>query len=471
MRNGIIRKKMQKTVLKQGVQITRYAPIRSFTLAWLLYIAFDIPAVLSKRFMRTQSNVSIEHIKVQNFKSFQSLDIALDKFNVIIGANASGKSNFAQVFKFLNDITIHGLDGAISMQGGMEYLLNFAKSSSVLSYEITFNVQAAGRRFFLLRMIKQEATITKAVYRFKIQPESNSTVKIIDDEWRLSVDILDGGKNRFMLEITIKNENGDLKIYVDSLQDNQLQNEISQIKKITEEFFSGMSHKPQFLSLEIPAIADYLLDEIGDFCSEIEVYDFDPKLAKLAVQIRGTNELEPDGANLAIAMKKVMEDMNNQKMFVNIIADILPFVNSVGTKKLLDRSVILMQKENYFKDRLIPATLVSDGTINVTALICALYFQGSPLAIVEEPERNIHPSLVAKIANMMEDASNQKQIIVTTHSTELIRHTNIENMLLIRRNEAGNSEIIKPSEQADVMEFLKNDMDIRELYIQNLLDS
>ena len=425
---------------------------------------------MSKRFKRTQSSVSLEHIKVQNFKSFQSLDISLDKFNVVIGANASGKSNFAQIFKFLNDIAINGLDGAISLQGGMEYLLNFTRPSSVLSYEITFNVQATGRRFFIQHMLKNKATVTKAVYRFKIQPELSSGVKIIDDEWRLSVDVLDGGKNRSTLEIAIKNENGELKIHVNALQDDRLQNEISQLKQFTEEFFSGISQKPQLLSLEIPVIADYILSEIGDFCCEIEVYDFDPKLAKLAVPIRGTNELEPDGENLAIAMKKVMEDADNQKMFSNLIADILPFVSSVSTEKLLDRSVILMQKESYFKDRLIPATMVSDGTINVTALICALYFQDNPLAIVEEPERNIHPSLIAKIANMMKDASSQKQIIVTTHSTEMIRHVDIENILLIRRNEAGNSEIIKPSNQADVREFLKNDMDIRELYIQNMLD-
>ena len=368
--------------------------------------------------MRTQSSVSLERIKVQNFKSFQNLDISLNKFNVIIGANASGKSNFAQVFKFLNDITVYGLDNAISRQGGMEYLLNFAKPDSALSYEITFNVQAPIRKFFMLRMIKHEATITKAVYRFKIQPESGLGVKIIDDEWQISVDVLDGDKNRPMLEITIKNENGELKTYVNSLQDDKLQDEISQIKKFAEEFFSGISQKPQLLSLEIPVIADYLLGEIGDFCSEIEVYDFDPKLAKLAVQIRGTNELEPDGANLAIAMKSVMEDENNRRMFSNIIADVLPFVRSVDTEKLLDRSVMLMQKESYFKDKSIPATLVSDGTINVTALICALYFQNSPLTIVEEPERNIHPSLIAKIAGMLEDASNHRQIIVTTHSAE-----------------------------------------------------
>ena len=420
--------------------------------------------------MRTQSSVSLERIKVQNFKSFQNLDISLDKFNVIIGANASGKSNFAQVFKFLNDITIHGLDGAISMQGGMEYLLNFTKPNSILSYEITFNVQTAGKKFLMLRMIKHKAAVIKAVYRFKIQPDSGSRVKIIEDRWQIGIDMSDGGKNLPVLEITIKNEDGELKTYVNPLQEVQLQDEIFQIKKFIEEFFSGISQKPQLLSLEHPVIADYLLGGVGDFCSQIEVYDFDPKLAKLAVQIRGTNDLKPDGANLAIAMKNVMEDENNRRMFSNIIADVLPFVSSVDTKKLLDRSVILIQKERYFKDRSIPATLVSDGTINVTALICALYFQNNPLTIVEEPERNIHPSLIAKIADMLNDASSQKQIIVTTHSAEMIRHIDIADMLLIRRNEAGNSEIIKPGDRADIKEFLENDMDIRELYVQNMLD-
>ena len=435
-----------------------------------IYITLKALVTLSKRFKHAQGSISLKHIKVQNFKSFKNLDIPLDKFNVIIGANASGKSNFAQVFKFLNDVAIDGLDSAISQQGGMEYLLNFTSPRSSLSYEITFNVQTTNRIFFIWRIIGREAAITKAVYRFEIQLESNSKIKIIDDEWRVSVDVSDGGKELPTLEIAIKNEDGELKIRMDDPQDDQLRNEITQIKKYTEEFFSGIPQKPQLLTLEHPVIASYILSGIGDFCSEIEVYDFDPKLAKLAVPMRGANELEPDGANLAIAMKNVMEDADNRKMFSNIIADVLPFVHSVDTEKLLDRSVILMQIENYFKDRSIPATLISDGTINVTALICALYFQDNPLAIIEEPERNIHPSLIDRIANMMKDASSKKQIIVTTHSTEMVRYVDIENILLIRRDEVGNSEIIKPGNQADVKEFLKSNMDIRELYVQNMLD-
>jgi AAA15 family ATPase/GTPase len=38
--------------------------------------------------------MTIKRIKVSNFKSFKNLDVELGKFNILIGANACGKSNF-----------------------------------------------------------------------------------------------------------------------------------------------------------------------------------------------------------------------------------------------------------------------------------------------------------------------------------------------------------------------------------------
>ena len=66
----------------------------------------------------------IQHIHVENFKSFSELDIELSRFNVVIGSNAAGKSNFISIFKFLRDIAKHGIVNAIAMQGGSEYLQN-----------------------------------------------------------------------------------------------------------------------------------------------------------------------------------------------------------------------------------------------------------------------------------------------------------------------------------------------------------
>ncbi len=66
----------------------------------------------------------ILRIHVENFKSFSFVDVELSRFNVVIGSNAAGKSNFTSIFRFLHDIASHGLVNAIAMQGGAEYLRN-----------------------------------------------------------------------------------------------------------------------------------------------------------------------------------------------------------------------------------------------------------------------------------------------------------------------------------------------------------
>lgn len=68
--------------------------------------------------------MAIKRIKASNFKSFKNLDIELGKFNLLIGANAAGKSNFISIFRFLKDAATVGLDYAVSMQGGVEFFRN-----------------------------------------------------------------------------------------------------------------------------------------------------------------------------------------------------------------------------------------------------------------------------------------------------------------------------------------------------------
>src|SRR4030042_7131333 len=68
--------------------------------------------------------MSIKTIEISNFKSYDELKVNFGHFNILIGPNASGKSNFIQFFRFIMDITSQGLENAISMQGGIDYLRN-----------------------------------------------------------------------------------------------------------------------------------------------------------------------------------------------------------------------------------------------------------------------------------------------------------------------------------------------------------
>ena len=48
--------------------------------------------------------MKISNIEIKNFKSFKDVSAKLNDFNVVVGASASGKSNFIEAFKFLKDI-------------------------------------------------------------------------------------------------------------------------------------------------------------------------------------------------------------------------------------------------------------------------------------------------------------------------------------------------------------------------------
>ena len=53
--------------------------------------------------------MAITKLTVENFKSFDKLEVELRPFNIVVGSNASGKSNFVDVFRFLRDIAADSL--------------------------------------------------------------------------------------------------------------------------------------------------------------------------------------------------------------------------------------------------------------------------------------------------------------------------------------------------------------------------
>jgi len=70
---------------------------------------------------------------------------------------------------------------------------------------------------------------------------------------------------------------------------------------------------------------------------------------------------------------------------------------------------------------------------------------------------------------MMKESSSGKQIMITTHNTEVVKHAAIEDLLLVSRDTEGFSVVSRPFDKEEVRTFLENEIGIEELYIQNLL--
>jgi len=130
-------------------------------------------------------------------------------------------------------------------------------------------------------------------------------------------------------------------------------------------------------------------------------------------------------------------------------------------------SLLLKLWEEYYEESLL-ANLLSDGTVDVVALITALFFEDKDVVIIEEPERNLHPHLISGLMELMKDAARNKQIIITTHSPEVVKHAGVENLLLISRDKEGFSTISRPAEKQDVKIFLENNLGLDEVFVQEL---
>jgi predicted ATPase len=168
-------------------------------------------------------------------------------------------------------------------------------------------------------------------------------------------------------------------------------------------------------------------------------------------------------------LKRIIDDPEKKRKFSNLLRDTLPFVEEFSVQKFMDISLILTLRERYAKSRDLPASSLSDGTITIFAMIVMLYFEDKPFIVIEEPVSHLHPFLVGRVIAMMKEASLKKQIMVTTHSTEVVKHTGLADIILISRDSDGFSIISRPADKEEVKTFLENEIGIEELYIQNLL--
>ena len=100
------------------------------------------------------------------------------------------------------------------------------------------------------------------------------------------------------------------------------------------------------------------------------------------------------------------------------------------------------------------ANNMSDGTLRALGILVAL-FQGNqeaqkrvPLVGIEEPEIALHPGAVAVLLDGLRDAADRTQVIITTHSPDLLddKHLDVESILAVEAHD-GNT-VIAPVDDA-----------------------
>lgn len=288
----------------------------------------------------------IKSIKLSNFKSFDETYVELGKFNIIIGANASGKSNLIQVLRFLRDIKNYGLDNAISLQGGIEYLRNTnINTSQELVVDISFD-DKFGR---IITKDEQQIVIkvSESNYRFAIKfNKKGFGFKVTEDRLIQRcqlVKIDEKGKN---LEKSEDIADGEIILFKNGQESIEMKFkcEKKDFIHINESDIFPLPFylirdkiKPNLMLFETPFFL-FLMPSGHDSFSNYAIYDFDPKIPKKATPITGKSELEEDGSNLAIVVKNIIKSSNDKRKFSNLLREVLPFIKDIKIEDFTDKS-------------------------------------------------------------------------------------------------------------------------------------
>lgn len=430
----------------------------------------------------------IRKVHLSNFKNFADAEITLDAMNVLVGANASGKSNFIKALKFLKDVQELGIENAISLCGGVEYLGNVQVKGNFIT-TITVEFQSDDRprildafdndRIIFLEntrifyTLQITTTKTKKYHVHKEEITYFSVLKYMAQNY--SSEIIDVPNYPEFVTTLIRQNN---KVQI---QPHHLGNSVTiQFPDGSNNVINGKEILPfrmpvqYFMDTEKLSKTKTLIEQFLSLLPydafDFSLYDFDLKKAKETTPITGKADLEENGENLAIVVRNILSDKEKKRRFGNLLSDILPFVKKLETEKFYDTSLLLTINEIYNSNARLPSFLLSDGTISITAILTALFFQEKGLAIFEEPEHGIHPALVAKLVQYFYDASKNKQIIITTHSPEVVKYTHLDDLILVSRGDNGFATMSRPKEKEMVQAFLQNELGLDQLFAQNLLD-
>jgi predicted ATPase len=140
---------------------------------------------------------------------------------------------------------------------------------------------------------------------------------------------------------------------------------------------------------------------------------------------RGDYYLNSDGSNAASILKRLQKDVHlswRYDRICSLLSKVVQGLKKVESHPLGQFERIQFKQEVGTKHPWIfEASNMSDGTLRILGLLLAVFQPGiHSMIAIEEPEATVHPAITELIIEVLMDASKDRQIIITTHSPDIL---------------------------------------------------
>jgi predicted ATPase len=363
-------------------------------------------------------------VRLVNFFSFEDETIELSpNLNLLVGINASGKSNLLNAFRLLHDgLQPNGLSNLIRRVWGGFDEIAFAGSSQMqdtitLEFEFDYlTLNASTIKYYQFRQ--------NVFYRIDVFNGAGSFYI----EERLFT--RSPGKEDFVFFVVAGN-----KAYV---SERDVQAGKPRLKQF--DFNDRELNLPLFFDNELYAPQAHILRFLQTHLRFYYRFNSSPesKIRKRNPDV-GTKRLEPDGSNLAVVLNTLeVEDLQLFNKIEASLREVNPNFRSLKFSSDPEGRV-LMIAENGFR-RAIHASKLSDGTLHYLCL-AVVFATAKPgdFICLDEPELGLHPDMYLELQNWIRANPGTVQYLLSTHSADLLDRFDVEELLVIDKDENGAS--------------------------------
>lgn len=308
----------------------------------------------------------IRRLALKGFRSISATSVELDNPTFLVGRNGAGKSNLLDGLAFLKDVVSSNLQAPIRQRrqegGEVDHLPNRFHGMPKFGIAVTFG--------------RLEGAFESAHYAFEVESRSLVVFKVIREQCRITADNqdfwFDRNERRFASSANLKNLNPDL----------------------------------DQSRLGLPAISGYVpFTAVARLLEGIEIFPTGSNVALIAASLHRMRE-----SHSPIAAR-----------VDEILRSVLPYEIHVRTVEHEGKTSLAFEQDWNGVSLPLGVGSVSDGTLQMLSVLAALFSQPTPsLIAIEEPETSLHPGALGMVLDLLRLASDKAQVVVATHSPELL---------------------------------------------------
>jgi len=349
----------------------------------------------------------LTRVVLKNYKSIAACNVQLQSLMFLVGPNGSGKSNFLDALRFVADGLRTSLDHALRDRGG----INEVRRRS-----------GGHPNHFGMRLEFCLSTGSRGHYAFRIGARPRGGYEVQEEECSVL------GSEPLAPEAFFRVREGRVSSSA----------KVSPAASIDRLYLVSASGLPEFRP-------------VYEAFSRMGFYNLNPDRIRDLQPPDAGELLARDGSNIASVLSQLAKHAAKRKHCIEeYLAKVVPGVSSVdvkvvGPKETLEFRQVVAGSDHPWR---FLAASMSDGTLGALGVLVSLFQSGNaahhriPLVGIEEPEVALHPAAAGVLLDSLRDASKSTQVVVTSHSPDLLDHeTLVTESILAVHAEQGSTRI------------------------------